>query len=85
MYADKRDAGKSEEQIISEFGAPYDVAKKILTESRDAATAQGAQQVGKELPERDAPPGQAQSDPFAKGIPMPPPEQKKKKGALRIF
>ena len=85
MYADKRDAGKSEEQIISEFGAPYDVAKKILTESRDAATAQGAQQVGKELPERDAPPGQAQSDPFAKGIPMPPPEQKKKKGALRII
>lgn len=37
MYADKRDAGKSEEQIIEEFGAPYDVAKKILAESRDAA------------------------------------------------
>ena len=30
MYADKRDAGKSEEQIIEEFGAPYDVAKRIL-------------------------------------------------------
>lgn len=36
MYADKRDAGKSEAQIIEEFGAPYDVAKKILAESRDA-------------------------------------------------
>lgn len=40
MYADKRDAGKSEEQIIEEFGAPYDVAKKILAESRDAASPQ---------------------------------------------
>ena len=29
MYADKRDAGKSEAQIIEEFGAPYDVAKRI--------------------------------------------------------
>ncbi|MDE6691096.1 MAG: DUF1700 domain-containing protein [Clostridia bacterium] len=40
MYADKRDAGKSEAQIIEEFGAPYDVAKKILAESRDAAAPQ---------------------------------------------
>ncbi len=46
MYADKRDAGKSEEQIIEEFGAPYDVAKKILAESREAATPQGEQSDG---------------------------------------
>ncbi len=46
MYADKRDAGKSEEQIIEEFGAPYDVAKKILAESRDAANPQGEQTDG---------------------------------------
>lgn len=45
MYADKRDAGKSEEQIIEEFGAPYDVAKKILSDSRDAA-AQNSQPDG---------------------------------------
>lgn len=36
MYADKRDAGKSEEQIIEEFGAPYDVAKRILADSKDS-------------------------------------------------
>lgn len=40
MYADKREAGKSEEQIIEEFGAPYDVAKKILAENRDAGVRQ---------------------------------------------
>ena len=37
MYADKRDAGKSEAQIIAEFGAPYDVAKRILDGTKDAA------------------------------------------------
>ena len=46
MYADKRDAGKSEAQIIEEFGAPYDVAKKILAESRDAAAPQSEQTDG---------------------------------------
>lgn len=39
MYADKRDAGKSEEQIIEEFGAPYDVAQRILADSRESADA----------------------------------------------
>lgn len=40
MYADKRDAGKSEAQIIEEFGAPYDVAKRILADSISAANQQ---------------------------------------------
>ncbi len=40
MYADKRDAGKSEAQIIEEFGAPYDVAKRILADSISAASQQ---------------------------------------------
>lgn len=35
MYADKRDAGLSEFEIINSFGAPYDVAKKVLAESED--------------------------------------------------
>ncbi|MDE6075096.1 MAG: DUF1700 domain-containing protein [Clostridia bacterium] len=35
MYADKRDAGISEAQIIEEFGAPYDVAKRILEGGKD--------------------------------------------------
>ena len=37
MYADKRDAGKSEAQIIEEFGAPYDVAKRILDGNKESA------------------------------------------------
>lgn len=36
MYADKRDAGISEAQIIEEFGAPYDVAKRILEGGRES-------------------------------------------------
>lgn len=40
MYADKRDAGKSEAQIIEEFGAPYGVAKRILADSISAASQQ---------------------------------------------
>lgn len=30
IYADKRDAGFSEKQIIAEFGPPYDAAKRVL-------------------------------------------------------
>lgn len=32
-YADRRDAGYSEREITAEFGAPYDAAQRILTES----------------------------------------------------
>lgn len=35
MYADKRDAGISEERIIEGFGAPYDVAQRIIADSKD--------------------------------------------------
>ena len=35
MYADKRDAGLSEESIIESFGAPYDVARRILADNKD--------------------------------------------------
>ena len=35
MYADKRDAGISEERIIEGFGAPYDVAQRILADSKE--------------------------------------------------
>ena len=34
-YADRRDAGFSEREIIDEFGAPYDAAQRILSESGD--------------------------------------------------
>ena len=32
-YADRRDAGYTEREIIDEFGAPYDAAQRILAES----------------------------------------------------
>lgn len=34
-YADRRDAGYTEREIIDEFGAPYDAAQRILSESGD--------------------------------------------------
>ena len=34
-YADRRDAGFSEREIIDDFGAPYDAAQRILSESGD--------------------------------------------------
>lgn len=37
MYADKREAGLSEEEIVESFGPPYDVAKRILSESGQPA------------------------------------------------
>ena len=33
-YADRRDAGYSEREIIEDFGAPYDAARRILEEKR---------------------------------------------------
>lgn len=42
MYADKRDAGLSEKEIIEEFGAPYDAAKRILEENGEAPPEQRA-------------------------------------------
>lgn len=35
MYADKRDAGLSEDEAVAQFGAPYDAAKKILAEENE--------------------------------------------------
>ncbi|MDE6411625.1 MAG: DUF1700 domain-containing protein [Clostridia bacterium] len=34
-YADRREAGFTEREIIAEFGAPYDAAQRILNEDRD--------------------------------------------------
>lgn len=33
-YADRRDAGFTEREIIEDFGAPYDAAQRILSENR---------------------------------------------------
>ena len=37
-YADRRDAGFSEREIIEDFGAPYDAAQRILSENRESFT-----------------------------------------------
>lgn len=71
MYADKRDAGKSEEQIIEEFGAPYDVAKKILGEYRESA-------IGKESQTPTAPPPTYNQSEETEPTPIP-----AKKSAMR--
>ena len=34
-YADRRDAGYTEREITAEFGAPYDAAQRILSESNE--------------------------------------------------
>lgn len=34
-YADRRDAGFTEREIIDDFGAPYDAAQRILSENPD--------------------------------------------------
>jgi len=34
-YADRRDAGYTEREIIEDFGAPYDAAMRILDENKD--------------------------------------------------
>lgn len=46
MYADKRDAGISEERIIEGFGAPYDVAQRILADSKESSSANTDNQGG---------------------------------------
>lgn len=59
MYADKRDAGFSEEEIIEEFGAPYDAAKRILSENGECAPEKRGQQGGNK---RETPPEAVQSN-----------------------
>ena len=39
-YADRREAGFSEREIIEDFGAPYDAAQRILYENDDEAYAE---------------------------------------------
>ena len=36
-YADRREAGFSEKEIIDDFGAPYDAAQRILADNKSEA------------------------------------------------
>ena len=52
-YADRREAGFSEREIIEEFGAPYDAAQRILNED-DRGDYEAPQRRGKRAaPEQD--------------------------------
>lgn len=68
MYADKREAGMSEEEIVESFGPPYDVAKRILSESGQTQTGDGF---------FDAPPSPTVRE-YARPEREEPPRQKKK-------
>lgn len=46
MYADMRDSGMTEEDIVAEFGAPYDAAKKIIDEEGEKKSDDGEQNGG---------------------------------------
>lgn len=60
-YADRRDAGFSEREIIDDFGAPYDAAQRILSERGEAEYFEPQQETRDEKREKRAP------------IPPPPP------------
>lgn len=45
-YADRRDAGYTEHEITAEFGAPYDAAQRILSESGEQYFANNTPDMG---------------------------------------
>ncbi len=54
-YADRREAGFSEREIIAEFGAPYDAAQRILNEDERDEVYEMPPRERRENPERSAP------------------------------
>lgn len=91
MYADKRDAGLSEREIIAEFGAPYDVAQRILNENRayddENGTVVEDNATLPTVPVRKTGRPTEQPDKSGRGEPSPiktAPTKKKKGGALKM-
>lgn len=56
-YADRREAGFTEREIIDGFGAPYDAAQRILAENREApyAEPQPPRRTEQHVPQQNAP------------------------------
>ena len=78
-YADRREAGFSERQIIDEFGAPYDAAQRILNEN-----------IGEVAKEKTVEKNIYNQPPHGKvkaetGTPPPPPAGKKKRTATIVI
>ncbi len=71
-YADRREAGFSEREIIDEFGAPYDAAQRILNENIEDAPPEKAQSAPTLIKEEKHAKEKTESAP-----PPAPPEEKK--------
>ena len=52
-YADRRDAGYTEREIIDDFGAPYDAAQRILSESGEIYEAPTSREPSREERKRE--------------------------------
>ncbi len=90
-YADRRDAGFSEREIIEDFGAPYDAAKRILDENRDYSE-EFIRQGDNEKKRNDEPPKQQPqynrqqyTQPPQPQYAQQPPEKKKKQDYTWAF
>ena len=84
-YADRREAGFSEREIIDEFGAPYDAAQRILSENYyDAPKVNSTKPEGEKRANiyGQPPHGKVQGTPPAVTQPQPT-EASKKKGKSR--
>ena len=86
-YADRREAGFSEREIIDDFGAPYDAAQRILNESVDEEPKDAGAPKGSAPPPRREEKDERAYDKSASPPPpsAPRPVQKKETSALFII
>lgn len=72
-YADRREAGFSEREIIQDFGAPYDAAQRILSENRNDNYYEGVNTGPAEQPRREAMREDRRKENYSYAPPPPPP------------
>lgn len=90
-YADRREAGFTEREIIDGFGAPYDAAQRILAENREApyAEPQPPRRTEQRVPPPPPPPPPAYGQPQPQqSVPqqnVPAQENEKRNGAAHIL
>lgn len=68
-YADRRDAGFSEREIIEDFGAPYDAAQRILSENAYDDEPLSHEQSREERREREREERRSEHDEFYESVP----------------
>lgn len=86
-YADRREAGFSEREIIDDFGAPYDAAQRILNESIDDEEPKKAPSVPQASPTRNEPKREEQpkTEQSAPPPPQPAPAPEKRENYGWLF